>query len=78
MLLPRPCKIEQDAIERQLSRAIGTVDANLFDPLVSVVPLKSHRQLRGRPLQYQIKIREMSPRITLLIVQQGISDSSAH
>ena len=54
------------------------MNTQLLNPLISEVPLKSRCQLRGRPLQYQIKIREMSPRITLLIVQQGISDNSAH
>ena len=78
MLLPRPSEIEQHAIEGQLSCPVSSMNTQLLDPLVSVVPLKSRRQLRGRPLQDQIKIREMSPRITLPIVQQGISDSSTH
>ena len=78
MLLPRPSEIEQDAIEGQLSGAVGIVDTNILHPLVSVVPLQRCRQIGGRAFQYQIQIRQVSPWIAVLIMQQGITDSTAH
>ncbi len=78
MLSPRPSEIEQHTIERQLSGAVGIVDANILHPLISVVPLQRCRQLGGRALQDQIQIRKVSPWIAVLIMQQGITDSTTH
>ena len=78
MLLPRPCKIEQYAIERQLSGAVGIVNANVLHPLISIVLLQSRRQLGCRALQDEIQIRQVSPWIAVLIMQQAISDSTTH
>jgi len=78
MLSPGPCKIEQHAIERELSCAVCTMHTHILDPLVSVVPLQRCRQLGGRALQDQIQIRQVSPWIAVLIMQQGITDSTTH
>jgi hypothetical protein len=78
MLLPRRSEIDQHAIEGQLRCAVGSMHTNLLDPLISVVLHKSRRKLRGRPLDHQIQIRQRSPWISVLIVQQGITHSAAH
>ena len=78
MLLPRPSEIEQHAIERKLSCAVVTMNTHLLNPLASVVLLQSRHQGRGRPLDHHIQIRQISPWIAVLVMQQGITHSTTH